>query len=95
MFLIYWSMDQLIDCLIAWLIYLFIYLIFIYLFIYWFCDWLIAEEKKLDILINNAGANYIPERKTVDGFESIFATNHLGMRIYMVDHKKLDLFERS
>jgi len=40
------------------------------------CD--IVEEKKLDILINNAGAMWIPERKTVDGYESIFATNHLG-----------------
>jgi len=38
----------------------------------------IVEEKKLDILINNAGATYIPERITVDGYESIFATNHLG-----------------
>ena len=37
-----------------------------------------VEEKKLDILINNAGATWIPERKTVDGFESIFATNYLG-----------------
>lgn len=40
-------------------------------------DW-IAEERKLDILINNGGAMWIPERKTVDGFASIFATNHLG-----------------
>ena len=38
----------------------------------------ILGEKKLDILINNAGATWIPERKTVDGFESIFATNYLG-----------------
>jgi len=38
----------------------------------------IVEEKKLDILINNAGATRIPQRKTVDGYESIFATNHLG-----------------
>ena len=35
----------------------------------------------MDILINNAGANWIPDRKTVDGYESIFATNHLGMTI--------------
>jgi len=46
-------------------------------------DGLIVEEKKLDILINNAGATFIPERKTVDGFESIFATNHLGTRKYI------------
>ena len=43
----------------------------------------VAEEKKLDILVNNAGASWIAERKTVDGFESIFATNHLGMRLYI------------
>ena len=42
--------------------------------------YLTAEEKKLDVLINNAGASWIPDRQTVDGFESIFATNYLGMR---------------
>ena len=53
-------------------------------FILWkICDAFecVTEEKKLDILINNAGASWIAERKTVDGFESIFATNHLGMRL--------------
>jgi len=41
----------------------------------------VSEEKKLDILVNNAGATWIAERTSVDGFESIFATNHLGTRL--------------
>lgn len=35
---------------------------------------------RLDILINNAGLGYgINFSKTQDGFETIFATNHLGI----------------
>ena len=38
------------------------------------------QEKyaRLDVLVNNAGIMMAPYSKTVDGFESQFATNHLG-----------------
>jgi len=36
------------------------------------------QYDRLDILMNNAGIMFPPTRKTVDGFESTFGTNHLG-----------------
>lgn len=35
-------------------------------------------EGEIDVLINNAGIMMVPKRFTTDGYESQFATNHLG-----------------
>lgn len=43
-----------------------------------FEDAFTEEYEKLDILINNAGVMAIPLRRTVQGFEMQFGTNHLG-----------------
>lgn len=37
-----------------------------------------ASYSRLDLLINNAGIMAIPQRKTKQGFEMQFGTNHLG-----------------
>ncbi len=44
----------------------------------YFADKFTSNYNRLDILINNAGIMAPPFRKTEDGFESQFGTNHLG-----------------
>jgi NAD(P)-dependent dehydrogenase (short-subunit alcohol dehydrogenase family) len=39
---------------------------------------LLARSERIDLLVNNAGVMEPPYAKTLDGFESTFATNHLG-----------------
>jgi NAD(P)-dependent dehydrogenase (short-subunit alcohol dehydrogenase family) len=43
-----------------------------------FAQEFLARHERLDLLVNNAGIMAAPYRKTVDGFELQFATNHLG-----------------
>lgn len=44
-----------------------------------FADRLLAQERPVDVLVNNAGVMALPKREvTVDGFEMQFATNYLG-----------------
>ncbi|NWJ01342.1 RDH12 dehydrogenase, partial [Crypturellus undulatus] len=43
-----------------------------------FAENVLAEEKELHILINNAGVMLCPYSKTADGFEMHLGVNHLG-----------------
>ncbi len=44
-----------------------------------FTETLLAEDRGIGLLVNNAGVMALPERQlTVDGFELQFATNYLG-----------------
>lgn len=43
-----------------------------------FAEGLAQRYDSLDLLVNNAGVMRFPYRKTVDGFELQFGTNHIG-----------------
>lgn len=43
-----------------------------------FADAWLASGEAIDLLINNAGVMALPHGKTEDGYETQFATNHLG-----------------
>lgn len=49
--------------------------------------------KKIDVLINNAGARFNDYKKSDDGIELTFATNHLGH--FLLTHLLLDLLKKS
>ncbi|WP_449399555.1 hypothetical protein [Chryseobacterium wanjuense] len=43
-----------------------------------FAEKFISSERKLDLLINNAGIMWVPLRRDSRGIESQLATNYLG-----------------
>jgi NAD(P)-dependent dehydrogenase (short-subunit alcohol dehydrogenase family) len=43
-----------------------------------FADALRERHRSLHVLVNNAGVMALPQRRTADGFEAQFGTNHLG-----------------
>jgi NAD(P)-dependent dehydrogenase (short-subunit alcohol dehydrogenase family) len=43
-----------------------------------FAEWLRSQHQGIDLLVNNAGVMAPPRRRTADGFELQFGTNHLG-----------------
>jgi NAD(P)-dependent dehydrogenase (short-subunit alcohol dehydrogenase family) len=51
------------------------------------------KYKKLDVLINNAGAVYNKREVTSEGFERTFAVNYLGP--FMLTHELLDILKLS
>jgi NAD(P)-dependent dehydrogenase (short-subunit alcohol dehydrogenase family) len=55
---------------------------------------IIKSEKKIDVLIHNAGyANTFAKGKSVDGIEMTMATNHYGP--FLLTHLLIDLLKKS
>jgi NAD(P)-dependent dehydrogenase (short-subunit alcohol dehydrogenase family) len=61
-----------------------------------FCDNYLQTYAQLDVLIHNA-ANFDPSQKepvlTVDGIETVFATNHIG--VFLMTHLLLKIMQTS
>ena len=51
------------------------------------------QYKRLDVLVNNAGATFAERQQSVDGIEMTFALNHLGY--FLLTNLLLDLLEKS
>ena len=56
-------------------------------------DAVLARHERLDVLVNNAGVISTRPESTVDGFETTFATNHLGP--FLLTNLLRGLLERS
>ena len=52
-----------------------------------------AQVPRLDVLLNNAGAVFFSQRRSVDGIEMTFALNHLGY--FLLTTLLLDLLKSS
>ena len=46
-------------------------------------DELLAQGRRFDVIIANAGVMACPQGKTADGFETQFGTNHLGHFVFV------------
>src|SRR3989304_6449907 len=44
----------------------------------WLAEAFKRKYDRLDVLVNNAGADYLTRQECVDGIELTFALNHLG-----------------
>lgn len=51
------------------------------------------EYDKIDILINNAGINFLPYEKTTDGYETHLQSNYLGH--FLLSHLMIPLLKKS
>lgn len=58
-----------------------------------FADRVNQEEKRVDVLINNAGVMRCPAGKTKDGFDMQFGVNHLGH--FLLTNLLLDTLKKS
>lgn len=58
-----------------------------------FAKEIIKTERRLDVLVNNAGVGGTPNKKTADGLHLLMQINHFGP--FLLTNLLLDLLERS